>query len=222
MNSRDASPWTTSVVARYMAALQQTLDQLEPQREDMARAIEMLIDCWRGGGAIYTVGNGGSASTATHLAADLAKYTAVEGQPRVRALSLTDNIPLVSAWTNDAGFGSIYAEQLRPWIQPGDVLIAISVHGGAGQPPAGAGGGGQAPWSQNLILAVEVAKERGAQVLGLSGFDGGELARRANVCITVPASIPDLGTPIVESLHVVLHHLWASALAAYIAAQPLP
>ena len=205
------------MVDRYLRGLDATLDGLQEQREAMAGAIDVLVGCWRRGGTIYTVGNGGSASTATHLAADLAKYTAVEGQPRVRAMSLTDNVPLVSAWTNDAGFGSVYAEQLRAWVREGDVLVAISVHGGSGRPPAGPGGGGAAPWSQNLIHAVEVAREHGAKVLGLSGYDGGELARLADVCLVVPAPDPELGTPLIESVHVVIHHLWAAALAVVIA-----
>jgi D-sedoheptulose 7-phosphate isomerase len=146
------------------------------------------------------MGNGGSASTATHFAADLAKYTITEGKPRFKVLGLTDNIPLVSAWTNDGGFNSIFAEQMAAWLAPGDVLVGFSVHGGSGA-------GGAGPWSQNMVRAMQVAKEGGASVIGFSGFDGGAMAQMADYNLTVPALVDELGTPIVESVHVLLHHL---------------
>jgi D-sedoheptulose 7-phosphate isomerase len=151
------------------------------------------------------MGNGGSASTATHLACDLSKYTIVGEKPRFRTMALTDNIPLVSAWTNDAGFGSVFVEQLRPWIARDDVLIGVSVHGGAGAGVAG-------PWSQNLLRAMTLARERGARIIGLSGFDGGAMSEMADVCVVVPITAEPLGTPIVESWHLAIHHLFCYAL----------
>jgi len=151
------------------------------------------------------MGNGGSASTATHLVCDLAKYTIVGSKPRFKVISLNDNIPLVSAWTNDNGFGSIFVEQLRPWLERGDVLIGVSVHGGSGSGQAG-------PWSQNLVQAMALAKERGARIIRLSGFDGGAIREMADVCIVVPINEEPLGTPIVESWNVVLHHLMCYTL----------
>jgi len=183
-----------------MARLAFTLPQ-----EAIGEAVEIIYEAWRRGRTVFTLGNGGSASTATHLACDLAKFAMPPGRKRLRAISLVDNIPLVSAWTNDAGFQSIFAEQLEPWLEEGDVLIAISVHGGSGQGEAG-------PWSQNLLRAVALARERGARVIGLSGFDGGALKEMADVCIVVPVEGEPLGTPLVESLHVALHHLICLAL----------
>jgi D-sedoheptulose 7-phosphate isomerase len=146
------------------------------------------------------MGNGGSASTATHFAADLAKYTIIDGKPRFKVLGLTDNVPLVSAWTNDGGFNSIFAEQMAAWLEPGDVLIGFSVHGGAGSGNAG-------PWSQNMVRAMKAAHDAGASVIGFSGYDGGAMAEMADHCLTVPVLADELGTPIVESVHVLLHHL---------------
>ncbi|MCH7999947.1 MAG: SIS domain-containing protein, partial [Chloroflexi bacterium] len=124
-------------------------------RSDIARAIDLLYEAWERDGTIYTIGNGGSASTATHFASDLAKYTWVPDKKRVRAISLVDNIPLVSALTNDQGFQSIFVEQLRPSLDTNDVVVGLSVHGGSGSDEAG-------PWSQNLVQAMALAKERGA------------------------------------------------------------
>src|SRR3989442_15074415 len=127
----------------------------EISREATDAAIEILFDAWRHGNTVFMMGNGGSASTATHLACDLAKYTIVGSKPRFKVMALNDNIPLVSAWTNDNGFGSIFVEQLRPWLARGDVLIGISVHGGSRSGQAG-------PWAHNPVQAMGPAQERGA------------------------------------------------------------
>ncbi len=174
-------------------------------REGIEKVIDLLYDAWKREAHVFIMGNGGSASTATHFACDLAKGTIVGDNKRFRAISLGDNIPLVSAWTNDSGFGAIFAEQLKPWLKKGDVLIGISVHGGSGEGDAG-------PWSQNLVKAMRLAKERGAKIIGFSGFNGGAMKEMSDVCIIVPIDTEPLGTPLVESFHVTLHHLVCSAL----------
>lgn len=181
----------------------------EISKERIDEIIELLFDAWMKDSQVFIMGNGGSASTATHFACDLAKCTIVKGKKRFKTMALVDNIPLVSAWTNDSGFGSIFAEQLEPWLKEGDVLIGISVHGGSGEGEAG-------PWSQNLTRAIRLAKERKARVIGFSGFSGGTMKEVADVCIVVPIDSEPLGTPLVESFHVVLHHLICSALKAKI------
>ncbi len=198
-------------IEAYLAEIGRTVREID--RTAVARAIDILFATWRSGGAVYVMGNGGSASTASHLAADLAKYTIVSGKPRFRAMGLTDNAPLVSAWTNDSGFGSIFVEQLRPWLQAGDALIGLSVHGGSGSGEAG-------PWSQNLIQAIDLAHARDARVIGMSGFDGGALGQLADVCILVPIDQEPMGTPVIESVEVALHHLICGALRARIQAEP--
>jgi D-sedoheptulose 7-phosphate isomerase len=170
-------------------------------REDIESVIEILYDAWRRGSTVFVAGNGGSASTATHFAADLNKYVSSEAPRRFRAFALVDNIPLVSALTNDEGWGEIYSYQLESFMKEGDVYVAISVHGGSGSDKAG-------PWSQNLLKAVKVTREKKGKVVGLVGFDGGELRKLADASIVVPAN----STPQVEGFHLVLTHLISQRL----------
>jgi D-sedoheptulose 7-phosphate isomerase len=171
-------------------------------REDIDRVIELLFAIWRQGRTVFLMGNGGSASTATHFACDLTKCTIVEGKPRFRVICLNDNIPLMSALINDEGFDNLFSEQLKNLMRPGDCLIAISVHGGKGEDRAGL-------WSQNLLKAMQLAKEEyDAVTIGLSGFDGGALKKMADACVVVPFN----STPQVESFHLVLEHLVCNCL----------
>ena len=191
------------LIAQYVKEMERITSALD--YDEVGKSVSILFDAWQTGRTIFTMGNGGSASTATHFASDLAKFTIVAGQPRFKVYSLNDNTPLVSAWTNDSGFGGIFAEQMEPWLQEGDVLVGFSVHGGSGSGDAG-------PWSQNIVRAVALARERGAKVIGLSGFDGGALKKLADACLVVPIESEPMGTPLVESYHVVLHHLICLAL----------
>jgi len=169
--------------------------------DDISRVIDLLFEAWKQGSKIFIIGNGGSASTATHFACDLAKTTVVEGKKRFKVISLTDNVPLLTALTNDDGFASIFVEQLKNLLEKDDVLIAISVHGGSGQDRAGL-------WSQNLLAAIQYAKDNHARTIGMAGFDGGAFKTMTDVCIVVPAN----STPYVESWHATLEHLICSSL----------
>ena len=196
------------VVAIYVDAMNQAFKGI-PQT-DICRVVDLLFEAWQRDASVFLMGNGGSASTASHFACDLAKLTIVPGRKRFRVMGLTDNVPLVSAWTNDDGFASIFVEQLEPWFERGDVLIAISVHGGSGAGSSGA-------WSQNLGRAMSLARERGGKTIGFSGFGGGALREIADVCLTVPVDTEPLGTPLVESIHVALHHMICITLKLRIA-----
>ncbi len=155
-------------------------------------AKEILLECYRQGGTVFTMGCGGSASTATHFAADLAKT--VSAEDGFKAVSLVDNIPLVSAWTNDFGWDSVFEGQLKSWLVPRDVVVGFSVHGGTKK------------WSQNISNAFKLAKKRGAKSIGFSGFDGGEMKKLADTCFVVPTKSKVYGTPLVEAMHVVINH----------------
>lgn len=178
----------------YFSEMAEIAQKIDLDRID--QAIGILYNAWLNGNQVFIVGNGGSASTATHFACDLAKTTAVEGRKRFKVLSLVDNIPLVSALTNDDGFEKIFDEQIKAFINPGDVVIAISVHGGSGK-------GNAAVWSQNLLRAINFTNLRGGKSIGLTGFDGGAMKTSADVCIIIPCK----STPHVESLHLAVEHL---------------
>ncbi|MEO3977512.1 SIS domain-containing protein [Streptomyces sp. CAU 1734] len=164
--------------------------------DDIERAAGLLFESWRTGGTILSCGNGGSASTASHFAADLAKLTIVPGLPRIRTLCLNDNASAFSAWTNDEGFATVYEEQARPWLDSASVLVLFSVHGGAR--------GGEV--SANLPAVARLAKERGAAVIAVTGFDGGAAGDLADAHINIPHHTEPVATPLVESLHVLVHH----------------
>ena len=191
-------------IESYLSEMKGIIENMPVKALD--RAIELLFSAWQRRSQVFTCGNGGSASTATHFACDLSKATIVEGKKRFKAYCLNDNIPLMSALINDEGFDSLFYEQLKDRFQEGDVLICISVHGGAGKDKASL-------WSQNLLKAMKYAKESGGKTIGLVGFDGGPMKEIADACIVVPAN----STPHVESLHLALEHLICSCLRERIA-----
>jgi D-sedoheptulose 7-phosphate isomerase len=191
-------------IQHYFTDMHKVIDNISI--DDIDRTVELLFDVWKRGGQVFTCGNGGSASTATHFACDLAKTTIVGDRKRFRAYCLNDNIPLVSALINDEGFDNLFYEQLRNFFQAGDVLICISVHGGAGSDKAGL-------WSQNLLKAMKYATDSGGKTIGFSGFDGGPMKEIADACIVVPID----STPQVESFHLVLEHLICARLREKIA-----
>ncbi len=168
---------------------------------DIDGVVELLFQAWRNGNQVFTCGNGGSASTATHFACDLSTTTITNNKKRFEVSCLNDNIPLISALINDDGFDNLYYEQLKSRFRKGDVLICISVHGGAGSDKAGL-------WSQNLLKAMKYAQENGGKAIGFSGFDGGPMKEMADACITVPVN----STPQVESFHLALEHLICGCL----------
>lgn len=195
-------------IRTYCAETSEILNRLDTA--SIARAIEVLFDAWRAERTIFVMGNGGSSSTASHFACDLAKWTISEGKPRFRVICLNDNAPLLSALTNDEGWASVYTEQLKTWLSPNDVIVAFSVHGGSGKGNAGA-------WSQNLPAAMRLAKERGARIVGFAGGDGGVMAQMADACVIVPAVSAERLTPHTEGVHLVIHHLVCDRLRGRIA-----
>ena len=178
----------------YVDALRGVLAQLDT---DAIEAIaEALIQAREANRAVFIVGNGGSASTASHMATDLCKVTAWHGQPGVRAMSLPDNVALLTAWSNDEGYDQSFAGPVEAYVSPDDVLIAISASGN----------------SPNVLEATRVANRIGAVTIGLTGFGGGELASLAQISIVVPADNYGL----VEDAHLAINHALTEAIKARI------
>lgn len=186
-------------ISQYLDEVKKISDTIS--KEDINKAINILNEARLKNKKIFVIGNGGSASTATHFACDLNKYTSVPGKTRFRVISLEDNVPLLTALVNDEGWDSVYHYQLENLMDDGDYLIAVSVHGGSGKDHA-------AMWSQNLLRAVKYVQQRGGKVIGLVGFDGGALKNLADVCITVPID----STPQVEGFHLILTHMICSII----------
>jgi D-sedoheptulose 7-phosphate isomerase len=181
-------------IQNYLAETQQIANNINTA--DIEKAISILYDAWLRKNQVFTCGNGGSASTATHFACDLMKTVAPAGKLGYKVECLNDNIPLMLALINDIGFENLYIDQLKIKFQPGDILISISVHGGAGKDKAGL-------WSQNILKSMLYVKENGGKNIGFAGFDGGPMKEIADACIVVPAD----STPLVESFHLVIEHL---------------
>jgi D-sedoheptulose 7-phosphate isomerase len=169
----------------YLNRLTTTLESLPT--EPIENLSEMLYRAYTDGKQVFTLGNGGSASTASHMAADLAKNTIAPNMRRFRIMSLNDNISILTALSNDLGYENVFAEQLQNLIQPGDVLIVLS-------------GSGNSP---NVIRAMEYAVGRSAQVAALTGFGGGRASEIADLSILVDSS--DYG--VVEDAHLVINHI---------------
>jgi D-sedoheptulose 7-phosphate isomerase len=171
-------------------------------RDAVRSVVDRLFACWSAGGTTYLIGNGGSAATASHMMNDLLKCTLVPGQPRFKAIALTDNVPAMTAFANDQSFEDIFVEPLMALLRPGDTVIALS-------------GSGNSP---NVLRAVAYAKETGALTIGLCGDTGGKLAILADVAVCVPAA--RIGQQ--EDGHLILNHTISLALHERIAALPLP
>ena len=190
------------LIKKYFTVTEETNESLlRNEMKNISAVIDTLFDAWENGKQVFIFGNGGSASNASHFMCDMLKYTNIDGKPRFRGMCLNDNHGLISAHINDNGWENLYVEQLKNHMNEGDVVIALSVHGGSGRDRAGA-------WSQNLLKALDYANQNNAKTIGFSGFDGGAFKELANICVTVPVD----STPHVESFHTVLHHLICDTL----------
>ncbi|MDE0313700.1 MAG: SIS domain-containing protein [Candidatus Poribacteria bacterium] len=172
-------------IQKYITHLQGVLERLK--LEDVRQSIDVIMDAYHANKQIFVIGNGGSASTASHLACDLGKGTSIAGKPRFRVISLTDNIATMTAWSNDAVYEDVFVEQLKNLVNSGDVVIGISASGN----------------SENVIRAMLHAIDVGCQTIGWSGFGGGKLATICDVNVVVDS---DQYGP-VEDVHLILNHV---------------
>jgi D-sedoheptulose 7-phosphate isomerase len=169
----------------YLQQLHRTLDALP--RDRLGALGEMLYRAYRNEKQVFTLGNGGSAATASHIAADLAKNTIGPNMRRFRVLSLNDNTPMLTALANDLGYEHVFSEQLRSLIRAGDLLIAVSASGN----------------SPNVLNAMRCAREHSAEVAAVLGFTGGEAAEIADLSIVVAST----HYGVIEDVHLIINHI---------------
>ena len=186
---------TIQHVQTYFDELQAMVAHLPSDLVD--QVITTLLACARRGSKVFIFGNGGSASTASHFACDLAKNTLVAGAPRFRVIGLTDNMALMTAWANDTDFDNVFAAQLDPLVEAGDVVIGISCSGN----------------SANVLKAMALARQRGATTIGFSGDQGGRLQEMVDLCLQVPS--PRIEQQ--EDAHLILEHCICAAIKAELA-----
>jgi len=167
----------------YLEYLTNLIAKLD--REAIAKFADLLLQSRDSGATTYFLGNGGSASTATHFVNDVSLGSRQFEKP-FRAISLCDNQAVITAIANDDGYENIFLQQLQTLAKPGDTIVCISASGN----------------SKNLIKAIEYAKDNNIYVVGLTAFDGGYLKEKCNLNIHVPTKVGEYGPA--EDLHMVV------------------
>ena len=148
---------------------------------------DRLLATYDEGRQVFLMGNGGSASTCSHIVNDLQKCIYHAGGKTFKVMSLADNVALLTAWANDTAYEHIFAEQLRPWVKPGDLVFCVS-------------GSGNSP---NVLNGATLAREMGAYSVGLTGYAGGKLAPLVDEALVVPCD----NMQRIEDVHMVVLHL---------------
>ena len=175
----------------YLTELKTVLDRLP--LDQVSKAADILFACYQSDHTVFTFGNGGSGALASHLVADFGKGTHFPGPKhlssfkRMKALAVTDSMPMITAWANDTQYEDIFMRQIENFLQPGDVALAIS-------------GSGNSP---NVLRALEFARSAGATTVGLGGFGGGKMKDLLDCAIIVSSN----NMQQVEDAHVIIGHL---------------
>lgn len=172
-------------IEKYLSEVSELVLKIPPS--SVERITSLIMDAYRKGKRVFVFGNGGGSSTSAHFVCDLAKGTACPGKPRLKAISLAENVPLLTAWANDTDYTNTFGEQLKNLVEPEDVVIGLS-------------GSGMSP---NVINAFKVADAAGATAVLFSGFDGGTAVDVAHDSIVVPSK--DMQQ--IEDVHMILTHI---------------
>jgi D-sedoheptulose 7-phosphate isomerase len=180
---------------QYLDGLKMCIDTLS--LEQIAEVIGYIEAAYQENRQILIMGNGGSAATASHMACDLGKNIlpkqTAKSHPRCRVIALTDNVPWITALANDLRYEYIFSEQLRNLVREGDLVIAIS-------------GSGNSP---NILEGVRTAKTLRAKVVGILGFNGGQVREMVDHYVIVNSS----SYGYIEDIHMVLVHIITNYLA---------
>mgnify|MGYP001577182435 CR=1 FL=1 len=176
-------------VTDYKTDLLKAIETIDLGR--VGQAIEWFREAREAGRQAFVCGNGGSASTASHFAADMVKGASYQRQKRFRLMALTDSLPTITAYSNDVGYDIVFEEQLKNFARPSDLVMAIS-------------GSGNSP---NVLRAVEYGNSIGCRTIALTGRDGGRLGPLAQLNIQV--SVAHMGR--IEDAHMIVCHMIAYA-----------
>lgn len=179
----------------YFKYLSEVFDRMDTLA--IEKFIDLLIDARKSNQQIFFIGNGGSAATSSHFSNDIGIGTRTKNL-HFKTISLTDNVAILTALGNDEGYIKIFTKQLELYLNPKDVIVAISASGN----------------SPNIIDALEFAKMKGARIVGLSGFDGGKLKELSDISIHVPTPKGEYGP--VEDLHMIIDHLVGTYLYRFV------
>lgn len=180
-------------IDQYLTHVVQAIEKLD--RAGIANVASALLAAWEEDRMVFIAGNGGSASTAAHMACDLAKQTQLPGRPPLRAMALNDNAALLTAFANDRDYSQVFSETLAIYARPGDVLCAISCSGR----------------SSNILAAIATARSIGLKVITFGSGDGGEMAALADLSVDVASN--DYGA--IESGHLLIEHCLTYLLFEY-------
>jgi len=168
---------------KYLLYLTDLIADLD--RQSIAQFADLLLDSRDSESTTFFLGNGGSASTATHFVNDVSLGSRQFKKP-FRAISLCDNQAVITAIANDDGYENIFLQQLQTLAKSGDTIVCISASGN----------------SKNLIKAIEYAKQNNIYVVGLTAFDGGYIKEHCDLNIHVPTKVGEYGPA--EDLHMVV------------------
>jgi D-sedoheptulose 7-phosphate isomerase len=181
------------IISTYLNQLTQVINNLH--KNEIVEVANVLKFARDNGKQIFVFGNGGSASTATHFACDINKGVSRDDINRFKVICLNDNIPTMLAYSNDVGYDVVFSEQLKNFVNKGDVVIGIS---GSGN-------------SKNVLLAIETAKQFGATTIGVTGFKGGKLKE---ICdFSFNANVDDM--QLSEDVHMIWVHLMMKVFMTY-------
>lgn len=182
-------------ISNYLKLEEKVLKSLNV--DEINETMNVLLECYERGGNVYTCGNGGSASTASHMVCDFGKGTCYDLDKKFHFICLNDNVPTIMAIANDDSYENIFAYQLKDRLTSNDILLAIS---GSGN-------------SHNIIKAVDYAKQVGAKVIGMTGYNGGKLIKLADYRLHCP--IDDM--QITEDVHLIFNHMMMKIFWMYLA-----
>jgi len=178
------------IISQYLDESILCLNNLKSQLGVIKRIVDILEKARKNEKNVFLCGNGGSGSTASHMLCDLNKTSSMPNKKRLKAISLVDNVPIISALANDLSYSEVFLEQLKNLIKPSDVLIILS---GSGN-------------SLNVIKAAKYAKKNRGIIIGLTGFKGGKLKSLCDECLIIPSN----SMYRIEDMHLMINHILVS------------